>query len=112
LQASDEGARAWPPSACTPSADVRLPALPAARRVKTSEVVKHSPAQKAKGKAGRRQAGAGGAQQQLQPVGQQGQAEEEQLNPVLCAACGEEVGLRVAAADGVYHFFNVVASNP
>ncbi|KAI3428041.1 hypothetical protein D9Q98_006427 [Chlorella vulgaris] len=36
---------------------------------------------------------------------------DSQLNPVCCAACGTEVGLR-DAADGVYHFFNVFASNP
>ncbi|KAL4443467.1 hypothetical protein ABPG75_011204 [Micractinium tetrahymenae] len=34
----------------------------------------------------------------------------ERLNPVCCAACDTEVGLR-DPAEGVYHFFNVFASN-
>ena len=32
------------------------------------------------------------------------------MHPVCCASCDTEVGLRDMAA-GVYHFFNVFASN-
>lgn len=34
----------------------------------------------------------------------------QRLNPVCCAACDTEVGLR-DPAEGLYHFFNVFASN-
>lgn len=37
-------------------------------------------------------------------------AHEGQMHPVCCAVCDTEVGLR-EVSDGVYHFFNVFASN-
>ncbi|KAI7843356.1 hypothetical protein COHA_003052 [Chlorella ohadii] len=49
------------------------------------------------------------AQQQAMP-GPGGSGEEGPLNPVCCAVCDTEVGLR-DAQDGVYHFFNIFASN-
>ena len=42
--------------------------------------------------------------------GSSGSGEEGPLNPVCCAVCDTEVGLR-DAQEGVYHFFNVFASN-
>ncbi|KAL4422228.1 hypothetical protein ABPG77_009703 [Micractinium sp. CCAP 211/92] len=46
-----------------------------------------------------------------QPQQQQAPGDAAQrLNPVCCAACDTEVGLR-DPAEGLYHFFNVFASN-
>jgi hypothetical protein len=39
------------------------------------------------------------------------QAGDENYNPVCCTVCGTEIGLRELPPSGVYHLFNVVASN-
>lgn len=94
-------------------------------RVRTDQVVKHGPGPRRKRKAKQRQQAAEqqAAEQQAteQQQREQGQGgalastqaqyaeDAEALNPVSCAVCGEDVALR-GVADGVYHFFNVVAS--
>ena len=108
----------------------------ACRRVKTSEVVKVQQPPPRKGRQQRRRGDGGqqappavgapaaqgegaAAQQPLHPVQQPQQQDaaeqpaqetEERLNPVLCAVCETEVGLR-SIGDGIFHFFNAVASN-
>lgn len=55
------------------------------------------------------QAAAGAQQQQEGPASSQ-PPPSSRLNPVCCAVCETEVGLR-DATDGVYIFINVFASN-
>ena len=40
-----------------------------------------------------------------------GSEAEEAYNPVQCAVCETEVGLRELPPSGVYHLFNVIPSN-
>lgn len=81
-----------------------------ARRVITSEVVKF-PKQKVR----QRRRGRDGDLQQVLQDAEEGrgreEGEEECYNPVHCAGCETEVGLREVGEGGVYHFFQVVASN-
>jgi len=48
-----------------------------------------------------------------QGKGRKEQDEEdlEQYNPVHCAACDTEIGLRELPPSGIYHFFNVIPTN-
>lgn len=59
---------------------------------------------------GRRQAAGGEPAPPAAAPGPGGAAGEERYNPVHCAACDTELGLRELPPSGVYHLFNVVAS--
>jgi hypothetical protein len=49
--------------------------------------------------------------QPLSPAQPSPSAEEEVYNPVQCALCETEVGLREMGPKGAYHLFNVLATN-
>lgn len=63
----------------------------------------------------RRRGQQGGGEELQEQQQQQGAAAagagvgEDMFNPVQCAACDTEVGVR--DSEGIYHFFNVVTSN-
>lgn len=80
-------------------------------RVKTGELVKFSqPKPKAKQRGLGSDAGQGAAEPEPGRAAEEMPGSEDKLNPVVCAVCDTEVGLR-DAADGVFHFFNTFASN-
>lgn len=75
-------------------------------RVETSQVVK--PADRPQPTSKRRRS------RQPQPEASDLQEDNEvveQYNPVHCALCDTEVGLRELPPSGVYHLFNVIPSN-
>lgn len=115
-EACAEGTSAAKQSAVATSA--HLP-WPWPRRVKTDEVVKYPrrPQRKQKQRQQQQQAlaaaaegGGAAALQQQQPQGAAAEQDADRLNPVLCAVCDTEVGLRDCST-GEYHLFEVVASN-
>lgn len=70
-------------------------------RIDTSQTVKHSAIGSVTGKRKRNTTST-----------QTAATEEQNYHPVLCAVCDTEIGVReIDAKNGVFHFYNVVASN-
>ena len=58
------------------------------------------------------EAESGSKKRKKTPVAEEDENEgNEQYNPVHCAACDNELGVREIGPTGLYHFFHVVASN-
>jgi hypothetical protein len=78
-------------------------------RVDTKQIVKPAPEGNTASQKGRRK-GKTQPDDNTQPPPQAVEVQEEKYNPVYCAACDNELGLREVGPEGAYHLFHVLAS--